>query len=548
MTGEVYDYVIERRRLERRGCRFVGDTHAELLLHGYSTEGTGYFRQVHGSFAIAIWDNAKRRLCLISDRFGSRPIYFSASADRLLFASRIRPLLGEAGVSTRLSELGVAQFFGLGHFLAEDTLYRDVRLLPAAACLTFDPSGARADIERYWDLAEAFGPSAHRNGDAALEQIDAAFGVAMERCLGGVSSLGLSLSGGLDSRTILAAVPQEMPLDCVTLGMPGSIDLRYAASLARVTSRPLHTCLLDDDYLDQFEGHLRRVVRLTDGQYVSSAIVAPSLDLYRRLGVRTLLRGHGGELMHLDKAYGYSLPEQALSADRPALKSLLYQGLAARLSSGPGNELFRPPYRDSIEREAHASFEGCFAEAAAIQPSTHAVPFFFIRHFLRRATSLSMSKFGTVAEPRLPFVDPDLIAALMAAPATLKFGDQIQTWLLRRRARKLLEVPNANTGAPLGAGPAHRRFSQARLRLLGRLGVPGYQPYERLGLWLRRELQPTVRRLLLNPRCYDRGVLEPRALKQVVEDHVDGRMNHTYLILAMLVFELGQRELVDTAA
>ena len=83
------------------------------------------------------------------------------------------------------------------------------------------------------------------------------------------------------------------------------------------------------------------------------------------------------------------------------------------------------------------------------------------------------------------------------------------------------------------------------MEVLGKLGVRGYQPYERLGLWLRRELRPLVRRLLLSDRCLGRGIFEPQTINAVVENHLSGRRNHTFLLMALMVFETGQREFID---
>jgi hypothetical protein len=168
-----------------------------------------------------------------------------------------------------------------------------------------------------------------------------------------------------------------------------------------------------------------------------------------------------------------------------------------------------------------------------------------VTQFLRRQVALSMAKFGSVVETRLSYVDPDLIAALLAAPAGLKLGDQIQAHLLRRHAPALLRVPNANTGARLEAGPARTALARSALRLLSKLRVSGYEPYERLGLWLRCELRPVVERVLLAEQCLDRGVFDPDAVRAVIDEHADRRRNHTYLILTMMAFELGQRELAD---
>ena len=97
----------------------------------------------------------------------------------------------------------------------------------------------------------------------------------------------------------------------------------------------------------------------------------------------------------------------------------------------------------------------------------------------------------------------------------------------------------------VGAGRLRKAAGNFRRRVLAKLGVRGYQPYERLGLWLRRELRPLVERLLLSDQCLGRGVFDPDALRAVVANHLDRGANHTYLLLALMIFETGQREFVD---
>jgi asparagine synthase (glutamine-hydrolysing) len=161
---------------------------------------------------------------------------------------------------------------------------------------------------------------------------------------------------------------------------------------------------------------------------------------------------------------------------------------------------------------------------------------------LRRETALSLMEFGSVVETRLPYLDSDLIELLLAAPPRLKLGDTIQTYILRRHRPVFLDVVNTNTGARLGAGRLERLAAKARMKILAKLGVKGYQPYERLGLWLRRELRPLVQKLLLNPACLDRGVFNPDTVRAVVSSHLEGRRNQTFLLLNLMIFELGQHE------
>lgn len=116
---------------------------------------------------------------------------------------------------------------------------------------------------------------------------------------------------------------------------------------------------------------------------------------------------------------------------------------------------------------------------------------------------------------------------------------------MKRHKPEFLRVLNSNTGAPIGASELAKKFATLRMKVLGKLGVPGYQPYERLGLWLRRELKPLVQRVLLSDECLERGVFTPDVVRTVVDRHLDGSRNHTFLLMALIIFELGQREFVD---
>jgi asparagine synthase (glutamine-hydrolysing) len=545
MDGEVHDYDQQRRALTAAGHRFQGDSHAELLLHGYEAEGQAFFRTLHGTFAAVIWDTQSRQLTLLNDPFGMKPLYYAQLPGKLLFASEIKALLADPDLSCQINPRGLAQFFTFGQLLGNDTLLADVHLLPAAGWLTYREREGQRKVESYARLEVQ--PSAPgRKEEDWLEEIDAAFKRAVDRRTHGTAHLGLSLSGGLDSRAILGVIDPDCPITSVSMGMEGSIDHRAAQEMARLANRPHHQYFLNAEFLDHFEQHMRHMVHLTDGQYMCQCIVMPTLPFYRELGIEVLLRGHAGELMHMDKAYSFSLERPLLALrDSAALEPWLFRRMQMHMLEGVGDTLFAPSYRDQLGGLARQSLQECLRECAEVEPPIHQVWHLFLRQRTRRETAQSMVEFGSLVETRLPYLDSDLIRVLLAAPPDLKWGDKIQAHILRRSMPAFLNVVNANTGARVGAGPVSRFFSKVRLKVFSKLGVRGYQPYERLGLWLREQVRPLVERLLLSERCLQRGIFNPPVLKTVVQDHLSARRNHTYLLLALMIFELGQREFID---
>src|SRR5262249_25373906 len=191
-----------------------------------------------------------------------------------------------------------------GHLLGEDTLLDAVRVLPAAAWLTYDARDDRLCHDRYWQLHVKNGASSND----ILDRLADAFQKAVDRRVTGTKALGISLSGGLDSRTILAAIDHDrVPITSVSMGMAGSMDHRSAEQMASLANRSHRSCILDGRVLERFMQQLQKMVHLTDGHYLSQGIMQYTLPTYQELGIQVLMRGHAGELMHMDKAYSFSL-------------------------------------------------------------------------------------------------------------------------------------------------------------------------------------------------------------------------------------------------
>lgn len=553
LDGELYDTEVLAAELSREGAAHAPTDHAALLLAGCQRHGAAFLRRIHGSFAAAWWDGAAGRLTLMTDRFGTRPVYYRLESlpdgsVALHFASGLAAVVGE-GQPLKINPRGLAQFFTFGHFLRDDTSIEGIRVLQAAAWCVLDSQAARWTCATYWSLRETLAAAEPAARHDHWERIEAALSAAVRRTTRDAAGLGLSLSGGLDARTVLGLIDtQHTPLVAVCLGMPGSLDHRSSAQLARLAGCPLRLCMLDASFLSRFEEHLRQMVALTDGQYLSQCIVMPTLPVYRELGITTLLRGHAGELLHLTKAYNYSLDRAALAIQTdPQLRTWLSGRLKAYMLDGVARPLFRDPWGAALDTLATEALDEDLHDLAGWGHPRERIGPLFLMQRVRRETTLSLLKFRWVVEPRLPYLDPEVIAGVLATPLEMRLDEAIQTWILKRRRPQFLKVVNSNTGAPLGAGVWRRRLAGLWMRGMAKLGMPGYQPYERLGLWLRRELAPLVRKILLDARTLERGVYDPAGVQAVVRGHLEQGRNHTFLLMALMIFELGLRRLEQVA-
>lgn len=544
LDGELYDMESVRADLRMQGHEVAADDYAAALLAVYEDGGEEAATGLEGSYAAAVLNVCDGTLTLISDSFGTRPIYCAHIGARFVFASRIAAVLADEDVPHDLDWQGVSQFFTFGHYFNDDTSLSAVKILPAGAALTFDTRTNKVTLHRHWAGANRIG-RVPTSREEAFDGVDAAlFAAVRRRSVQNGARLGLSLSGGLDARTILGVFEQPAErLQTVCLGMAGSRDHQAAIRLAAIVRCSHSSHLLEAGFLGDFSRHLENMVRLTDGQYLSQCIVMPTFPLYQELGIGVLLRGHGGELMHLSKAYNYSLDATAMHLRSDgALEEWLWKRLQAYLLDGVDGPLFAQPAIQRIQA-ARESLRRAIADTPSSEPPAQRISHLFLDQRLRRETPLSLMKFRSIVEPRMPFMDRALVERLLAMPVEWRLDDELQHFILRKRQPQFCSVENTNTGAILGASKMRRTAAGLKMKVCGKLGMPGYQPYERLGLWLRRELAPLVRHVLLDETCLDRGLFVPDTVRKVVDRHLSGTRNHTYLIMAMMVFEVGHREL-----
>jgi hypothetical protein len=151
--------------------------------------------------------------------------------------------------------------------------------------------------------------------------------------------------------------------------------------------------MLDEGFLRQFERHLREMILLTDGHYLDQGIVMPTLPLYRDLGIETLLRGHAGELLHMSKAYAFSLDDAALRASEGELPAWLLGHLTAYMLQGVPSDIFTTDVREG----ARASLEEAYRRTVPGAAPVDACGSCFSPNGCTARTALSMHKFAALS-------------------------------------------------------------------------------------------------------------------------------------------------------
>src|SRR5439155_4613648 len=151
-NGEIYNFPEIRCELEARGHTFRSLTDTEVVIHAYEEWGVDCVHRFNGMFAFGLWDEPKRRLWLVRDRLGVKPLFYCALSDRLLFGSEIKALLRDPEVPRAIDYEALAYYLALNYVPAPRTLFAAVRQVLPGHYLIVDADGQIQQTE-YWDLA-----------------------------------------------------------------------------------------------------------------------------------------------------------------------------------------------------------------------------------------------------------------------------------------------------------------------------------------------------------------------------------------------------------
>ena len=204
-NGEIFNYLELRSDLEAQGHRFYTQSDTEVIVHLYEEHGERFVEYLNGQFAIALWDMRRQTLVLARDRTGIRPLFYTESAGRLIFASEIKALFALSDVSRRIRPQALAEIGTYWSALAPQTAFDGVLSLPPGHMMVVTDGVQR--IRRYWDWV--FPTSAARTGRTELEYADELRELlidAVKLQLRADVPVGAYLSGGLDSSIIASII------------------------------------------------------------------------------------------------------------------------------------------------------------------------------------------------------------------------------------------------------------------------------------------------------------------------------------------------------
>src|SRR4051812_14181299 len=149
-NGEIYNHADIRRELEAHGHVYRTKSDTETLVHAYEQWGEACVDRLRGMFAFAIWDAPNRRLLLVRDRLGIKPLYWAMTGGALLFGSEIKTILASGLVEPRVNDAVLPEVLSTRYTSGEDTMFRGIRKLLPGHLLLFERG--RTTTRQYWDV------------------------------------------------------------------------------------------------------------------------------------------------------------------------------------------------------------------------------------------------------------------------------------------------------------------------------------------------------------------------------------------------------------
>ena len=555
-NGEIYNHGDIRAELESAGHRYRTRSDTETIVHAYEEWGDDCVHRFRGMFAFALWDAPRRRLLLVRDRLGVKPLYWAQAGDRLLFASEIKAILASGLITAQVNRAVLPEMLATRYTSGTETLFQGIHKLLPGYRLVFEQGRVRT--ERYWDLP-LDGP------DPALEHVDEASLIEEFRRLLQESvrlrlmadvPLGMFLSGGIDSSAIAALMAREMnrPLKTfsVAFAQREFSELGYARQVATAIGAENHEIVIDD--ADFFRALPRMIWHEDEPIAHPSSVPLHFVSALASQHVKVVLTGEGSDellagygkypraLINWQAAGAYErfVPGAVRSAIGSSVVPRLRGGLGrlarrsflavprtpadmfldnfAGMPSGVQRTLIDPSVLEGADPYAPSMtyFNRVNGHSGLLDRLLYTDMKTYLVELLMKQDQMSMS---ASIESRVPFLDHVLVEFAARLPHRLKLNGLTTKRILREAVKGLIP--------------------------------PGILARKKMGFpvpfadWVGNGWNSCASNVLLDRRTRERGLINHTAVSALLRDHATGVRRGGDAIWALMNLELWHRTFID---
>ncbi len=477
-NGEIYNFRDLRASLQQLGHSFYTDTDTEVIVHCYEEYGTDSVAYLRGMFAFALWDSNSKSILLARDRLGIKPLYYANLGQSFVFASEIKAILSLPGMKREFDPSTLYDYLTFRYVPEPATPFKGIKKLPPGHELVFDARSCKIILKEYWAASDYFNKTSITTIDQAVPYLQHLLGKTVKDHLMSEVPLGVYLSGGLDSSTIVALMRQNGISDIRTFSVSfgGRFDesehARRVSSYFATDHQEVNVSENDSLLLPQVAWSLEELV--------ADPASIPMFILSKRAkeDVTVILVGEGGDevfggyqwynILH-QATRARILPNKLLRSSKSMLRFLpkFLLDRSFQYASALGREgLVRfGHFIESLDNEAAAFFqiismmtpeevaEGtlsnyhsssglskvqeCFSRV--VRDEIAKAQYFdmnnWLPHLLLRTDKTTMA---SSIEARVPFLDHKVVEYVASLPSELKVRRTVGKYVLRKLARNML--------------------------------------------------------------------------------------------------------------
>jgi len=531
-AGEEFPQPGLKQELRQYGHQFSNEG-ASYLVHRYEAEAE-FPKRLNGRFHGLVADRRQGTTTLFNDRFGLQRLYYHESKDGFYFAAEAKAILRVRPELCAIDPRGLGEFVACGCVLENRTLFPGIYLLPQASAWVFQNRGLNAKNSYFepkeWEQQEAVDPEQYYN------QLQGAFVGNLPRYFNGREQIGMSVTGGLDTRIIMAwhkAEPNSLP--CYTWGSTyrDHEDVKLARLVARACEQPHQVITAGPEFLARFAHYAERSIFLTD----ACVDLSRCPDLYVQEKVRKIAP------VRIVGTYGSEILMQAVmfKAQEPA----------------PG--LFEP-----LREQICAGIE-TYNAARKVHPVSFVA---FRQSPWHHYGVLGLEQ--TQVTIRSPYLDNDVVKTVYRAPRpdAIAANEKVRAQLIREGNPALAKIRTDRGSGGLNSVFTHwflefffkaeyaydMGMPQWMARIdhlfaplhLERIWLGRHKPFH-FRVWYRDHLRDYVRQMLLDERSLARPYVTRAGVEKIVKGHLRGDHNYTTEIHRLLAVELAHRLFAEPA-
>ncbi|MDH4196648.1 MAG: asparagine synthase (glutamine-hydrolyzing) [Candidatus Aminicenantes bacterium] len=546
-NGEIYNFPDLRRELEDKGHKFSTNADTEVIVHLYEDKGEDFVQALNGMFAVALWDLKRRKLLLVRDRLGIKPLHYLEWNGRLYFASEIKALLS-AGCPREIDPEALSQFFSFEYIPAPRSIFRGIKKLPPGHMMVVEDGATR--IASYWNVRFTAGLSDPRPEEEYAAEVVSRLRESVRLRLLSDVPLGLFLSGGVDSSSVAALMAEVVPGHVRTFSIGFKEESFDEIPYARQISEAFHT-----DHTEfvvesaQVKGLVPHLMEYLDEPLADASIIPTYIiSSLARPNVTVALAGDGGDELFcgydtykawrvarryrkLPKLIRTTLARKVAGLLPASEKRLSFEFKAKKFLAGidyppevanaiwwgaypPAEKtsLFAPDFQEVISRDP---FEPIHDHLARYAPDDELdrLSYLDLKLYLQDDLLVKVDRMSMAnsLEIRVPFLDYTFVEFAASIPHSLKLKGMTTKHILKKAMEKKL--------------PAE---------ILERKKIGFDIP---LGPWLQSELKEFAHDVLSPNRLKSHGYFNETYVRRILDEHMNGTHNHRQLLWPLIIFQ-----------